>query len=244
MIIILHRWAITSVDLARLPGFSLLPFWALHHSGFASVSRWHRFTTSVDLASFLSIRHDRFWHYRFHFWDLGFVSTALGGSLTVTSLTFPFPFPPSTPPFGSSEGPPGPSLHTFGSLGSYGRLRLLGPHFIVSPRQHTRLRAKGIMKTHPKPSLAPQGTGHTSVFCYLNASGFRHQNGTGRQHEECSLVFCIHPWIRGHGRTSWPLLGLSPGFTVTVFWGSTWATPSSFSGAMVCLVIKRGLPSS
>ena len=49
-------------------------------------------------------------------------------------------------------------------FGSYGRLRLLGPHFIVSPRQHTRLRAKGIMKTHPKPSLAPQGTGHTSVF--------------------------------------------------------------------------------
>ena len=178
-----------------------------------------------DSHQFLSIRHDRFWHYRFHFWDLGFVSTALGGSLTVTSLTFPFPFPPSTPPFGSSEGPPGPSLQTFGSLGSYGRLRLLGPHFIVSPRQHTRLRAKGIMKTHPKPSLAPQGTGHTSVFCYLNASGFRHQNGTGRQHEECSLVFCIHPWIRGHGRTSWPLLGLSPGFTVTVFWGSTRPTP-------------------
>ena len=200
-------------------------------SGLCITPDSHQYPGGIDS------QHQLIWHHscRFGTIDFGiivsisgiwvFVSTALGGSLTVTSLTFPFPFPPSTPPFGSSEGPPGPSLHTFGSLGSYGRLRLLGPHFIVSPRQHTRLRAKGIMKTHPKPSLAPQGTGHTSVFCYLNASGFRHQNGTGRQHEECSLVFCIRPWIRGHGRTSWPLLGLSPGFTVTVFWGSTWATP-------------------
>ena len=47
-------------------------------------------------------------------------------------------------------------------------------------------------------------------------------------------MFCIHPWIRGHGRTSWPLLGLSPGFTVTVFWGSTWATPNK--GRIDCVL--------
>jgi hypothetical protein len=53
-----------------------------------------------------------------------------------------------------------------------------------------------------------------------------------RQHEKCSLVFCIHPWIRGHGRTSCLLapfgaLGFLQEFTVTDFWGSDqpWLPP-------------------
>ena len=50
-VIILHRWP-SPVNYARLPGFSLLPFWALHRSGgylyFDLIFDSHQYPGGID----------------------------------------------------------------------------------------------------------------------------------------------------------------------------------------------------